>query len=334
MRPKTLILMVVAVGCGLAASVMTRLYLADASQQPAQPVVEEVPVLVARKAIPAYTTLKDATLFEVKHFRKSDVTSDVIGDFEKVKGRTLKNALAANKTLVEGDMIPEGAKRLIFDLKPGERAMPVRVNPDTAGGGFISPGDRVDVLATQLRRAGSDEPYTKTILQNIEVLAVNQDTTPAEGQLVKPPDRMILRVTLEQAEELAVFADTGNIRLVPRNPLDEKVEQTTGAKASGNRGLGTQVGKGLTPAETGGAVPTLAAPVVPEAPKAEPPPEEIKVEPAKNRTVTIVNGGVKTYEFEPSKEDKEREKAQLEKAKAAKKEKEKEKEGAKGSGGQ
>ena len=70
-------------------------------------------------------------------------------------------------------------------LTPGKRAMSVSVTSDTAVGGFILPGDRVDVLVThdaQVNASGAGGSLNgkiitaETVLQNIRVLALDQST--------------------------------------------------------------------------------------------------------------------------------------------------------------
>ena len=59
MKPKTLILMVVAVVCGLGASYMTSRLLAERDDKPAdQPAMTKVKVLVAKKDLAMHTALK------------------------------------------------------------------------------------------------------------------------------------------------------------------------------------------------------------------------------------------------------------------------------------
>ena len=57
MKPKTMILMVVAVGCGLTASYMTSKLLADRGEQP--PPEEKIKLLVTKTRVPKGTVLKD-----------------------------------------------------------------------------------------------------------------------------------------------------------------------------------------------------------------------------------------------------------------------------------
>jgi pilus assembly protein CpaB len=76
-------------------------------------------------------------------------------------------------------------------LEPGMRAMAIRVTVETAAGGFILPGDRVDVLLTRetnlsnARSPGrrSDSKFSSsTVMQNIKVLAIDQSTRAGDDE--------------------------------------------------------------------------------------------------------------------------------------------------------
>ena len=75
-------------------------------------------------------------------------------------------------------------------LGPGKRAVSIAVNAVTGVSGFISPGDRVDVLMThEIQDIGEDpflptRTYTETILYSLRVLAVEQTVDASSGQPV------------------------------------------------------------------------------------------------------------------------------------------------------
>ena len=54
------------------------------------------------------------------------------------------------------------------------RAVSVRVDDVVGVGGFILPGNRVDVIAA---RATGERAYAETILSNVKVLAVDQQAS-------------------------------------------------------------------------------------------------------------------------------------------------------------
>jgi pilus assembly protein CpaB len=282
MKPKTLVLMLVAVSCGLVASFMTSRYLSASHQAP--PEEEKVTVLVAKKKLAGYSRLTDAEAFEPRLFDKNSVTKDAVSDFEKIKGRVLKVGLGEGKMLAESDLLDPSQSGPIPKLNPGEVAMAVKVSADTAVAGFLMPGDRVDVQATVTRTTGPQEkPYSKFILQNIEVLAVGQDVVQPDGTIYKETNRVLLRVNHAQAEELALYADAGIIRLMARRHDDTSTYDPKGARLGGNtlnaeERTGTQDNLATSPLPSAPTVPAAVGELPPEAPKNE------------KKTMTIING--------------------------------------------
>ena len=65
-------------------------------------------------------------------------------------------------------------------LAPGERAASIPVTVDTGAGGFILPGDRVDVILTRRLETGKPNALflSRSILRNMKVLAIDQTTQP------------------------------------------------------------------------------------------------------------------------------------------------------------
>ena len=118
--------------------------------------------------------------------------------------------------------------------------MTIPVNSITSVGFFIEPGSRVDVLGTMEEQvpvdigAGEDNPetvrvVTKTILQNLHILAVGDATT--RGRYLRKDERGYTTVTVEvtpmQAEVLvfAIQHVLGGLTLVLRNPANDDVSE-------------------------------------------------------------------------------------------------------------
>lgn len=129
-------------------------------------------------------------------------------------------------------------------LKPGMRAVAIPVQPDSTAGGFILPGDRVDVLLSHnkaqeaLRRrqvdggegqSGAGEPFivlsmtTETILRNVLVLAVGGAVGPPEGATMQAPTAT-LELTPKQAELMATAQTMGKLSLTLRSIGSPEVE--------------------------------------------------------------------------------------------------------------
>lgn len=114
---------------------------------------------------------------------------------------------------------------LAASLPPGMRAVAVPVKAETMAGGFIAPGDYVDVLMTYtLSLKGDADNYSQptiqkyaseTILSNVKVLAVDQDTKEGNHE-VKVGRTVTLQVNKEQAQTLAMASTMGEISLTLR----------------------------------------------------------------------------------------------------------------------
>jgi len=115
----------------------------------------------------------------------------------------------------------------------GMRAVAIRVNDIVGVSGFVTPGQRVDLLIMGLPPAGQSGGNTgtvsKTLLQNIEVLSAgSQIQKDAEGKPIPVPVVNLL-VTPEQAEVVSLASNHAQIQLILRNPLDKDDSKTKGA---------------------------------------------------------------------------------------------------------
>jgi pilus assembly protein CpaB len=113
--------------------------------------------------------------------------TDMIGGVDPAKA--VEGAIVRDPILTGEPITPRKIVRggdggyLSVVLMPGKRAMAVPITSETAVGGFILPGDRVDVLQTHeaLRdsnenSSGGKQLIAETILQNVRVLALDQST--------------------------------------------------------------------------------------------------------------------------------------------------------------
>src|SRR5262245_33846704 len=145
MRPKTLILTVVAVTGGLGESYMTSGLLADRGDPQ-----EKVEILVAKKQLDQGLIVKD--LDEV--FARKTVPGEMADrdtlrpeDVEQLKGRQLKRALRANDPIRQDDFRAEKDMYLESVISQGYRAIGIRVNTESIAAGFASlPHSRVDII--------------------------------------------------------------------------------------------------------------------------------------------------------------------------------------------
>jgi len=186
---------------------------------------EPIPVIIATADIEAGQPLTRAML------GNRDLPQDYVEDrhihatdLNRVLGVKLSNPIRANESVLWSDLEATGHQRRDLSelLRPGMRALTIRVGESSAFGGLLRPGDRCDVLLTATRPGGTEQ-VTVPLLQNVMVLSVGEDTggPDARGGEGRRQGRDVnLAVTIEQAALLTHADDGGRLRLVLRNPED------------------------------------------------------------------------------------------------------------------
>lgn len=103
-------------------------------------------------------------------------------------------------------------------LRPGMRAVTVRISVDTASGGFIQPGDKVDViLRKSMSSNGQSNVVASTIFEDVQVLAIDQSfRNTAENGAAIPGSTATLELSLPDSESLVAAQAEGEIALVLR----------------------------------------------------------------------------------------------------------------------
>jgi pilus assembly protein CpaB len=135
-------------------------------------------------------------------------------------GRVALRAIDANELLTEKAVSGKDARMSASPLLGADmRAVSVPIGEASGAGGFLAPGDRVDVYVTH---PAIDEqmPYTDQLMQNIRVLAVGQDKNVGKDkpEVVKTAT---LEVTPMQAQRVALALTVGQLSLSLRNLKDE-----------------------------------------------------------------------------------------------------------------
>ncbi|WP_439862112.1 Flp pilus assembly protein CpaB [Pseudomonas sp. MBLB4136] len=186
-------------------------------------------VVVATTEIP-FGQMVEAQQVTVVRMPKGTVPDDSFAEPEKVVGKI------ATFSMLRGDILREarlaehlGGSTLASLIETDKRAVTVRVDDVVGVGGFLLPGNRVDVLATKRVGNGNDSE-SKTILEDLRVLAVDQTASTDKTQPVVVR-AVTLEMTGEEAEVLVKAQSEGKLQLALRNPLDnqKKPEPTVAA---------------------------------------------------------------------------------------------------------
>ncbi len=132
--------------------------------------------------------------------------------------RVVLTAIEPNEPVLAVKITGAGQRATLSALvKPGMKAVTIRVNDVEGVGGFVRPGDRVDVVLT--RQVEKGQASTEVVLQNTRVLAVDQiaDDRAAKAAVAKS---VTLEVNTVEAQKVWLASSVGNLSLLLRKAGD------------------------------------------------------------------------------------------------------------------
>ncbi len=142
-------------------------------------------------------------------------------------GSVVREPILAGEPIVGRKIVRAGdSGYMAAYLEPGMRAMAIAVSTETAAGGFILPGDRVDVIVTvELEGSSADEPNrakfaSRLVLQNVKVLAIDQSTRAEDDQQAVVGATATLEIAPGDTEALALAKAAGVLSLTLRSYAD------------------------------------------------------------------------------------------------------------------
>jgi pilus assembly protein CpaB len=221
------------------------------------PAPKTVEILVANKPILVGDTLKAADV-RWQSWPENGVFKGVIrktaerSDIDKldVLRAPVRRAIESGEPVTRQALVPDvrvGNNFLSARISPGMRAVAIPVKASSMVGGFMAPGDHVDVILSytpnlpNVEDEVSDQVVrrfaSQTILSNVKVLAVDQNAKD-EDRPAKVAKTVTLEVTQEGAQILALTDRMGELSLALRRigekdaPVSVAVPLTTDATTS------------------------------------------------------------------------------------------------------
>lgn len=235
MSVRNIVLILAAVLIMAGTGLVARSWLADqraqmaAGAQPApQAPIKKIYVLVADADLPTGSFIKEENLtWQVWPDDKLHA-SYMIQENTKIEdllGAVVRRAIAAGEPISTSRILKPGDRGFLAAvLRPGYRAVAVRVDATSSISGLVFPGDRVDIMLTHsISNGESQRRATETVLTNVRVLAIDQkiddtDESPKVGK------NATLEVTPKQAEMLAVLVDLGKLSFALRSLAKDQEE--------------------------------------------------------------------------------------------------------------
>ncbi|HWA64103.1 MAG TPA: Flp pilus assembly protein CpaB [Caulobacteraceae bacterium] len=154
-------------------------------------------------------------------------------------GAIVRSDMAKGEPIVAGKIVRGGdGGYMSVVLKPGMRAIAIPVNTETGVGGFIQPGDRVDLLQSYAdnNRKGGPGFVSRAVVSNVRVLAVDQTTDPPKNGKSSVAATITLEIPAETADQVVEAKVRGGLMLALRSYADMSGGPSNGA-ASGVDGV-------------------------------------------------------------------------------------------------
>src|SRR4051795_5040380 len=217
MNGRSMIMLILAVGLGLGAMLVTRVVMS----KPPPREEETQDVIVAARDFKEEEVLK-ADMVKSIRMAKSAVPVGSFSSFKDMEERWVKTTMLEGDVIVERKLGPKGAPPgLVANIPKGMRAFAVDVNEQSGVSGFILPGHRVDVVRFEQGEKIAQQ-RGETILQNIQVLAAGQVFTRPDEKAVQSRT-VTLAVSPEQVDILVAAKVKGPLTLSLRGVNDHNI---------------------------------------------------------------------------------------------------------------
>lgn len=178
-------------------------------------------VVVARVTIPAHSIITGEML-ELAALPEAALHPDALLDKEEAVGSVARSEIISGEQILSGRVVVDvEAAYFSYRVPEGMRAVSLPVGAAGGVAGFISPGDKVDVMVTYQRRDAEQEAVTHTVLQNVMVLAAGANYRNKIDDEPREAGTVTLAVTPGQASAVAFASQGGTFHLALRAPYDE-----------------------------------------------------------------------------------------------------------------
>jgi pilus assembly protein CpaB len=185
-------------------------------EKPADPMVE---ILVAGKALPAGSRvgaedLKWVAWPEAHRPPTSVLRRDRPTAREDFQGVLVRANVTVGETVTPDRFILDRSRSFMSAvLTEGMRAVAIPASPVDTAGGFILPGDRVDILRVVTSAGGAK---AEPILTNVKILAIGNQIKEEDGQRTMTGATATIEVLPAQADLIAVAQKSGSLTMTLR----------------------------------------------------------------------------------------------------------------------
>ena len=225
MKNQSLILLVVAVGCGLVAMLGVKQVI---SQKPDEK-VEMIQVLSAVAEIQPGVPLDDLNTSFIE-MAVASVPEEAVTNREEITDRYLKVPVMQGDWILKSKLTEKGQRGAEASIPPGMGIVTIPVDATTSHSGMLLPGNRIDLLLTYTDDSNGDNlQKTIAVLEFVEVFAVDNRVYGIDKGADAQAKNITLLVTPDQGKAVTLAGKVGTLSTMMRARV--------GAEMTGQSGI-------------------------------------------------------------------------------------------------
>ena len=245
MKPKALMLLAVAIGCGLVAMLGVQQAMQGSQKEV---VIETKKVLMAIKDLKPGERLNETNvvLKDVPVTLLASLKGDVVLKSEEFEERATTISVVTGDPIRKSKLSEKGQYSASSQIPKGMRVYTFTADDTHTHSGLLRPGDKVDVTVTFKSEKGGTT--TKVLLECIEIFATENKTAASEDSKNEQRARNVsLLVSPEQDSFVKVAQARGKLSLSLRNPEDDEVNNINGINSQVMEDLQRSIGSDDVP---------------------------------------------------------------------------------------
>jgi len=242
MNTRRLVVLLLAAGAAGVVALMVRGFVGGGTK-PAEARVAPAPVEIARVLVAA-TRLDPGKIVTPDQVRwQAWPVKSIDASFIRQSGSTtpaaIVDGMVVRAPMVDGEpvtyakIVKSGSNGFMAaTIAPGMRAVSIPVSVASVAGGFILPNNRVDIILTVMTNDTPRRGLTRTVLNNVRVLAIDQAAENKDQKAVAEVKTVTLELSPEQSRVMATAQAMGMLSLALRGLGDD---QTAAADPQKNK---------------------------------------------------------------------------------------------------
>lgn len=232
MRASTFVMIGFAVVFGLLAVFIANVWLNNQANQRAKTIESTAKPVATKTIVVAKQPLRFGTELNASMLEEVPWPENAVpaGSFAKISDvlsqgrRVVLTAIEPHEPVLSLKITGPGQRATLSALvKPGMKAVTIRVNDVEGVGGFVLPGDHVDIVLT--RQIDKGQATTEVVLQNTRVLAVDQSADERANKAAVAKS-VTLEVSTVEAQKVWLASSVGSLSLLLRKAGETEETRT------------------------------------------------------------------------------------------------------------